>query len=532
MDIKAKVLIIDDEQDMRDMLSWNLEQKGYAVASACSGEEGIEKVKSGGYELAILDIKMDGMDGVTTLGEIKKLDPDIEVIMATGYGTMETAIEAMRKGACDYISKPFEVNEMIAVIENAIEKRRLKETVALYTASKAIFSTIKLDDLLEVVIDSAMKALNADDASLMLPDGQGKLYIAISSGLSEKVTKETRLALGERIAGWAAEKKEPLLLISDLKDDDRFKDIKGREKIKSSIVFPLIGKTKQLLGILNVNRISIEKNFTESDLHKANIFSSLVSLAIENANLYKELQEAQAQLFQSEKLSALGELTASLTHELNQPLNVMKIISQSTLRDIEKGKFDSKSVKEDLPEIINQVDKMSGIIDHMRVFTRRRAGEAKQMLDVNDALEGALKIIGQQLKNHNIQLVRELGQGLPWVKGDPIMLEQVIMNLINNARDALDECNKEGKKLEIKTYKIDNQESIVIEVRDNGPGIPEDIKNKIFEPFVTSKEAGKGTGLGLSVSKRIVEEHKGKIEYESVLNEGTAFKVVLPIFKG
>ena len=248
---------------------------------------------------------------------------------------------------------------------------------------------------------------------------------------------------------------------------------------------------------------------------------------IEKSN--KELKEATVQLIQAEKLSALGELTAGVAHELNQPLNVIKIICQSILRDIQKERYEQESVEQDLPEIVEQINKMAEIIDHMRIFTRRTEGTHRELIDVNMMIEGAFKFLGQQLKYHNIEVIKELKPDLPKVIGDPIRLEQVFLNLITNAKNALESGGKENKRIEISTYKVDHQKIVAVEVVDNGGGISEDLREKIFHPFFTTKEAGKGTGLGLSVAGKIIEEHQGRIELESKAGQGAIFRVILPM---
>jgi PAS domain S-box-containing protein len=244
----------------------------------------------------------------------------------------------------------------------------------------------------------------------------------------------------------------------------------------------------------------------------------------------KELKEATLQLVQSEKLSSLGELTAGVAHELNQPLNGIKIISQSLLKDIERGQFDEGDLEQDLKDVVNQINKMAEIIDHMRIFTRRTDGVPQEKIDLNDIVEGAFMFLGQQLRNNNIEVQEDLGSYLPKVLGDPIRLEQVFLNLVSNARNAVEGDDKEKKIIEIITY-ADNTNglsSVVIEVKDNGGGVPEHKRKKIFQPFFTTNEPGKGTGLGLSVSNKIIEEHQGRIELDSTVGEGTTFRMILP----
>ncbi|MBF0544519.1 MAG: GHKL domain-containing protein [Candidatus Riflebacteria bacterium] len=240
----------------------------------------------------------------------------------------------------------------------------------------------------------------------------------------------------------------------------------------------------------------------------------------------KEMKNTTLQLVQTEKLSALGEMAAGVAHELNQPLNSIKIISQSMLRDIQKGRHKEENVGRDLTEIVNQVNKMAEIIDHMRVFSRRTEGWPLEKVVPNTVVENALKFVGQQLKNQNIELVMNLSPEIPAILGDSIRLEQVVLNLISNARIAMESSGKE-KTIKITSYRKEDLD--VIEVEDNGPGIPEANMTKIFEPFFTTRAPGKGTGLGLSVTRKIIEEHKGKIEVESKVGEGALFRVILPI---
>jgi len=243
----------------------------------------------------------------------------------------------------------------------------------------------------------------------------------------------------------------------------------------------------------------------------------------------RELQESTMELIQAEKLAALGELTASVAHELKQPLNSIKIISQAILRDIDKKRFDEQSARDDLPEIIHQVDKMAEIIDHMRVFTRRPIHVPNEMVDLNLVIGDALKFVGQQLKDHNIDIVMELDSDLPKVLGDSVRLEQVVVNLINNARHAVEINGKEEKRIEVRTGKGSDGQTVSVEVKDNGIGILEEVKKKIFQPFFTTKEPGKGTGLGLSVSKKILDEHKGTLEFFSNAGEGALFRLLMPV---
>ncbi|KWT74992.1 sensor histidine kinase [Candidatus Magnetominusculus xianensis] len=255
--------------------------------------------------------------------------------------------------------------------------------------------------------------------------------------------------------------------------------------------------------------------------------SLLESRATELERINQELKDATAQLIQSAKLAALGELTAGVAHELNQPLNGIKIVCQSVLKDIQKGRHNPDELNEDLTDIVKQVDKMAAIIDHMRVFTRRSEAMNTELLDINTVVEEPFKLLDQQLRNIGIKITKTLAPGLPRVKGDVIRLEQVLINMITNARNAMRDDKKTDKRLIISTYPAGDS-SIDILVEDTGAGIEDAVKDKIFQPFFTTNEPGKGTGLGLSVSKKIIEEHNGTISVESTVGKGSVFRITLP----
>ncbi|QWR76433.1 sensor histidine kinase [Candidatus Magnetomonas plexicatena] len=305
--------------------------------------------------------------------------------------------------------------------------------------------------------------------------------------------------------------------------------------------------SKRQLGIDCPTLIKSKNRFIRSDQIIAleyrfhSLFDKIVEAkrqlekkAVDLEQVNNELKEATAQLVQTAKLSALGELTAGVAHELNQPLNGIKIICQSVMKDIQKDRHNPEELVTDLADIVEQVDKMAAIIDHMRIFTRRSDTMVVESVNINALIEASFKLLGQQLKSNNIMIKTNFSPELLQIKGDHIRLEQVIINLTSNARNALKASGKAEMRLEIKTYCSDNfklpsgTNSIVIEVQDNGHGIPQAIKDKIFQPFFTTNEPGKGTGLGLSVSRKIIEEHGGLLLVESEEGIGTTFKIVLP----
>ncbi|MHB8878760.1 MAG: sigma-54-dependent transcriptional regulator, partial [Myxococcaceae bacterium] len=155
MSTRATVLVIDDEPGMREMLSYELSQEGFEVETAESGMAAVEAVKRRRFDLAVTDLKMPGMDGVATVEALRTLDPDLEVIVATGYATVETAVACMKRGAYDYIQKPYDLAELKLLLDRAMQKSHLQGVVALYEASRALLATLKHSELVQIVVGLA-----------------------------------------------------------------------------------------------------------------------------------------------------------------------------------------------------------------------------------------------------------------------------------------------------------------------------------------------------------------------------------------
>jgi C4-dicarboxylate-specific signal transduction histidine kinase len=255
---------------------------------------------------------------------------------------------------------------------------------------------------------------------------------------------------------------------------------------------------------------------------------------------YGDLKNTQAQLVQSAKLASIGELAAGVVHELNQPLMVIRGYSQSLRRN--------RVTEEDLVNALERIEKntgrMANIIDHLRSFSRQSQSDFKPVR-VNTVIEESFLMVGEQLRLRNIEFFKKLSADLPPVKGDSNKLEQVLLNLITNARDAIEEKRKirasenpagasaqdgSAGRLEVITRLSENRKDhIEVLVKDSGCGIPENMIDKIFDPFVTTKEVGKGTGLGLSITYGIVKEHHAEIEVAETGLNGTTFRILLPI---
>jgi PAS domain S-box-containing protein len=259
----------------------------------------------------------------------------------------------------------------------------------------------------------------------------------------------------------------------------------------------------------------------------------LVASKAEVEDKARLLRETTAQLVQSEKLTALGELSAGAAHEMNQPLNGIKIIAQGLLSDIQKRRLEVDELEPCLGDIVELVNRLASIVDQMRLFSRKPGiVPMDEGCDANAAIEGVFKMLAEQLRAHGFETEKSLGENLPLVKLDLIRLEQVLMNLIINARDAVIAHRTNDKQIAIRSRFVadafgSDRAGVVVEVQDNGRGMAEAEKLRAFEPFFTTKQQGKGTGLGLSIVERIVTDSGGRIEIESDHGRGTLMRLIL-----
>ena len=243
----------------------------------------------------------------------------------------------------------------------------------------------------------------------------------------------------------------------------------------------------------------------------------------------RELEHSQRQLLQAAKLASVGELASGIAHELNNPAGIILMRTARLAQEIEQCQL-SEEASEDVEAIQRQVKKISRIVSGLLTFSRRSNAELKPM-SLNDLLRRTVALIEDLIRNRKVEVVLDLSDGLPRVEADSAQIEQVLLNLINNALDAM----PKGGKLTFSSRLVESREhgkAVAIGVADSGCGIPGEELSRIFDPFFTTKEAGQGTGLGLSISYGIIEEHGGSIEVESRPDQGTCFTIYLPVVEG
>ncbi len=271
----------------------------------------------------------------------------------------------------------------------------------------------------------------------------------------------------------------------------------------------------------------LEKRVIErtADLQTAN--EKLQQEIAERKKMEERAQQQQAEITHVSRLSLLGEMSSGLAHELNQPLAAISNYSQGCIRRIQSGAGETESLVQAMKRITSEAKRASEIIARLRKFVRKEKLQ-KTCIDLNAVVLEVLDLVGFELRNHNVMANSTLADDLPDVYIDIIQIQQVLVNLIWNAIEAMDENSDCDRVLTICTQSLDI-DAVEITISDNGYGIDKAIADQLFNPFFTTKEHG--VGIGLSISRTIIEDHGGEITAESNVDRGTMFKFSLPVAK-
>lgn len=296
---KGKILIIDDEDSIRQLCSAVLTSEDYLIRSASNGIEALKLVGFEPFDLILTDIRMPGMDGLQFIISIRGIDAETPIVVITGHGTVETAIESLKLGVQGFLMKPFTIKELKGAVHDAFIKTRLmKENIRLralmplFETAKMLMSQIDLDQLLGTIVDAAMKDTRADRGSLMLLDEKRwELRIAASSGLPPELISSSREKIGKGISGWVAEKGKPLLISNSSSLDPALSESMRDGGISSALCVPLIIKEK-VIGVLNLSKTRTEDQFTNADQEMLSVLCGQAAIAIENARLYMRLEDS------------------------------------------------------------------------------------------------------------------------------------------------------------------------------------------------------------------------------------------------
>ncbi len=510
-----KIILIDDEEDIRDVMTVALSDAGYEVQTAPDGAAGLERCETFLPQIVITDIRMPGISGLQVLESLKQRLPEIEVIVATAFGEMELAIRALQLDASDFITKPINDEALHLALKRARDRYTSRKQLADYTG---LLEKEKAETSQQLVKNIAFQR-NLIDSSM---DG---ILACDRSGLVVTFNRHM-----ESIAGYGREEvigRMPLAQFFSPEEERRLRAALTSGAYGGKNRLTLFETT--LFGAAD-RRIPVQVSAAVLlDQGREDGLVCFIRDLREIRRLEREIAD-QARILHQDKMMSLGRLAASVVHEINNPLSGILNYLRLMMRIIERGALDAEhheKFKRYLTVVENETGRCSQIISSLLTFSRKSPAT---FTAVNPAelIERCVILSRHKLELSNIRLAVDVSPGLPPVQGDFNQLQQCIINLIFNGIDAM----PEGGRLELTAGNDADKKTVRIAVKDTGQGIAPADKPHIFEPFFTTKKEGYGVGLGLSTVFGIVAHHKGTITFESKEGAGTTFVISLPYAGG
>ena len=528
----ARILVIDDEGTIRAFVSDVLKEKGYEVDQAMTGEEGVSLLGTKPYDLALVDLQLPGMDGMTVVRQAKAKRADSAFVIMTGHGSVESAIEALREGVADFLPKPFGPKELLRVVDRVLEHRRvlrenlaLRESLALYEVVKAIAASADLEETLGLIVQTVKREMKAEQVvAFIRGEGDGLLPAA---GTEDTPPDEDLTKFAQKVLASPRSEGRPGMVTEPRGPGGQGMRMGRQLRAKDQTVGVLVADHLAAGGVCQACELLAD--IAAIAIHKAQLVASL-------EESLTRIEEQQAQLIQSSKLSIIGEMAAGIAHEIRNPLAAITLGCELLVAEAEE-KAGGKSPTETraLETVLAASKRLADVVDNLVGFSRKQ-GPTKGPVEVAQLLSKTKSLVRYHISKSRVQWVEAIsGDGQP-VLGNEGQLQQVLLNLILNACDAM----PQGGSLTFSTAPAElpgmepgraGVPALALSVRDSGTGIPPEALRKVFEPFFTTK-GERGTGLGLVISRNIIWEHSGTLAVVSEPGKGTTFTLTLPIFIG
>lgn len=498
-----KILIVDDLPANLRAMENILSRMDAEIFQASSGNEALLLCTEQDFALVLLDVNMPVLNGFEVARLLRGVERtrELPIIFVTAAATdAYQTIKGFEVGAVDFILKPIDDRVLLSKVHVFVDlynrKAQLQEKNAELQQLQNIL-LLMMDALFFISPEGIITEINQNELF-----GYSSCEL-ISTPVQRLFLNEETLFNGSSLVA--------LIQAEKINNTEATLLAKGGREIPVL----LSGSTRRDTGERVKGFVLVAKNIT--DYKQAQ----------------RALREKEAQLVHSGRLTAMGEMATGIAHELNQPLTVIRIWSQSLGQDLKRGVVVEDRVRRASEEITQQIDRASSIIHHMSAFARVENRQPDKAMDPAIPTEQSLLFFEEQFRIHEIELDLEIGQNLPLLYMHANRFEQIVVNLLSNARYAVDKKGKtdlhQEKKIALRLTANSDRDSVILEVEDNGIGMTDEEAQRCLEPFFTTKEVGQGTGLGLHIVRGIVvEELKGKLMVSSQLGKGTVICVTLP----
>ncbi len=523
--MEEHILVVDDEPGITLLCSRLLKRAGYDVVAFTEAPPAYEHLSTNAVDLLLVDIRMPDVNGFEVISQAKQLQPDIAVLVMTGYGTVETAIQALRQGVDGLLLKPFEQSsELIESVKQALldcerkrDAARIQALRPLFSVTESLLSETRPDQLLELIKNAIQGHLHCSHVGYYQMDSDHELRLLTGSGIvpdPERDRSDAKFVAEMESLG------SPILINTSGPGQKVYRSQLQKRGLGAAMFIPV--KRPNTNSLFFVGRSKVEAPFREVDLEMFLILSNQAAVAIENAILYADLreyvrqvEESQQALLQAEKMATAGRLSVSIAHEVNNPLqSVQNCLHLAGRKDLPEEQ------REEYFELAkSELNRLMSTVQRMLDFYRPGAASPSEV-DLHDLINYVFSLMSKQLEKQDVRILTDLPANLPHIQAVGGQVQQVLINLILNSSDAM----SGGGELKISARAVKGGVEILL--KDTGPGIPVEHQAHIFEPFFSTKDGG--TGLGLTVSYNIVTAHGGTLELASDHGPGACFRVYLP----
>ncbi len=531
---EATILIVDDDRTIIRLCQRLLERSSYQVFTVMDPFDALKILERQKIDLLLSDIRMPIMDGFELISQAKQYQPELPVLVMTGYGSIDNAIQALHRGVDGLILKPFEnSSELLQAVQRVLGESRQKRDAArlhalrpLFDVTEQLLAETSPQTLEKLILNTVTSLFQASTAGIyrFKPD-VGFLELV---RMTENAQSKMNAALQQRLVDVSIADDLPAVVCASgpgfTEEGQNLLHEMGWETL---LVVPVRRNNSQFVFFASREKGSAW--FAEADVVMFVFLARLVAVAMENARLYSELkdyvrqvEDSQRALIQAEKMAAVGRLMASLAHEINNPLQAVRNCLHLATR---KG-IESEQHFHYLKMTDAELERLVLTVRRMLDFYRPGSAE-KLKFEIQQVIEQVLALLEPQLRQQDINVSLKYSGNSVLLLIVPDQIQQVIFNLMINAMDALEETKGKSASRVWIDVSYENQQ-VRLTVEDSGPGIPDELRERVFEPFVSTKQHG--TGLGLAVSYGIIERHQGKLSViPARYGKGACFEIVLPV---
>ncbi|MCZ6633296.1 MAG: response regulator [bacterium] len=490
----ARILVVEDEDLVRQFVEAVLVRKGYDIQTAETAEAGLEQFGQHSFHVVISDVNLPDMDGIEMVKQMRASDPTIVPVVMTARRDQETAVRAMECGAQDFLMKPFNLHQLMNRLNHALqEQQRIVDTRVLIGDLIQTRSTLQQqvqerEDRLTKTELYLHHMIDAAPFGVVSTDREGRILT-----FNDKAERMYGYQRGEVIGhpiGFLFSKSPP----SDSE--------KAYHRRKDGEGIPVL--------------VHVQDIVDDQGLEIAHLYM------LEDRS---EREQLERQLLSADRLSLLGQMAPRIGHEFKTPLQLISGHAELALMSLNQNEIDH--ARSSLEQIQPSIQQVLHMIREM-INLGKPEESREEAVDLKEELKRLLNMLRPLGAIKYCEVKEIFEDNLPLVYGDPTQLEQVFRNLIVNAAHAMESCSERILTLQLERTENGGVRAVV---RDTGEGIPESHLEQIFEPFYTTKEDGHGTGLGLPIVKSVLERHGATIEVESRVNQGTAFVLIFPEHK-